>query len=235
MSDKPVIFSAPMIRALLSGRKSQTRRVLKEQPFPSGYVDGPIAVYRVWADRDYDVEGAFVRFSAPAVGGDATAWNDINIPYFRGQRLWVREAWRTLQKWDDLSPRHLAEGDVDKVVYEAAERIRNPLWAWGKLRSPIHMPRALSRLTLTVTSVHVERLQDITEADAIAEGIECREGCWATWNPDGTMRCGGSADPAEAYRCIWINIHGPGAWALNPWVAAISFTVEQRNIDEAAP
>ena len=120
-------------------------------------------------------------------------------------------------------------------VYYAADQhfFMNQPFALRTNRSPIHMPRWASRITLTVTDVRVQRLQEISQDDAIAEGIEFRpDSGWATWNSDGSMRCGGSPMPIDAYRCLWTNINGTGAWDENPWVAAYTFTVERHNIDK---
>jgi hypothetical protein len=92
------------------------------------------------------------------------------------------------------------------------------------------MPRWASRLTLTVTDVRVQRLQEIAEADAVAEGVNpCLEGNQCPDGPHGG--CCAMYDPKDAYAALWNSLHGPDAWDANPWVYALTFTVHHRNID----
>ena len=127
------------------------------------------------------------------------------LPYAPGDRLWVREAWcDTMQ------------GPAYKATWGIEQQ-------W---RSPIHMPRWASRLTLIVTDVRVERIQDISEADAQAEGCH-------VYASSATIDCD-TPDPRQEYRRLWNSLHGPDAWDANPWVAAIRFDVRRENIDAAA-
>lgn len=212
MSDKPILFSGPMVRALLAGTKTQTRRTIKPRVHSSLF-DG------TWAD-------------SYVLDPGNKDWRERDLRIAVGDRLWVREAW-TL---------HDRASDVGTVAYQAtikshgwtetieqfprdvtlATRVQPVQQGW---RPSIHMPRWASRLTLTVTDVRVERLQDIGTADAMAEGIE-RSG-------DGYAAPGMSwvGSPELAYRCLWEAINGPGSWAANPWVAAYTFTVQHGNID----
>lgn len=186
MADRPIIFSAPMVRALLYGRKTQTRRVLKP---PYGTLE-----YR----RD-------------------GTWRPICTKFFPGDRLWVREAWTLGKDAGDIGRWH----PDDRVFYRASdddETTFPPRW-----RSPIHMPRWASRLTLTATDVRVHRLQEISEEDAQAEGIS------SEWD---NFELYGQSEPYRyGFSALWNSIHGPGAWDANPWVAAITFTVRKGNID----
>lgn len=200
MTDRSIIFSAPMVRALLAGTKTQTRRVCKEP----------------WGTQEW-------------VGGE---WRPIPR-YAPGDRLWVREAWMVRSEFDHLSPARIAseEGSKSAIgVWYAANDDEYVLIELGRLRSPIHMPRWASRLTLLVTEVRVQRLHDITFADARAE--DCDPG-YREEAPDcADPTCRGSHEgELWHYRAIWNSIHGPGAWDLNPWVAAITFTVHRQNID----
>jgi hypothetical protein len=215
MTDRPIIFSAPMVRALIDGRKTQTRRVLKLDPAPVEY-DG------MWMWKSGIRWGAVSNPTYPP------------LPYATGDRLWVREVCATWALSDYRSAVYRADEtdtEWDNVKHDA----RTGAW---KLRSPIHMPRWASRLTLTVTDVRVQRLQEISEADAKAEGVEHDAESQGWW---GCAANGvGGATPrfstAElAFRDLWNSIHGPDAWDANPWVAAVTFTVERRNIDEARP
>lgn len=207
MTDRPIIFSAPMVRALLQGRKTQTRRVLKPQPVMS----------------------------------EVTAW--IVPPYATGDRLWVREAWRPHYLGDDVWNLDVSyPADSERRTIMDGEFGDND-WNWPKAAdrgnaSPIYMPRWASRITLSVTDVRVQRLQDISEADAVAEGIEPLEGSKGPnfytremWRKGQVIASHNTPTAAECYRGLWEDLHGPDAWDTNPWVCALTFTVERKNID----
>jgi hypothetical protein len=204
MVDRPIIFSAPMVQALLAGRKTQTRRLARR--------------YREVPTSD-DGEG-LLRLPTP--------WQRAQP----GDRLWVRENWRAGQGYDDVKPRDLptpAQVHI-RIGYEADDPVPDLL---GALRPSIHMPRWASRLTLTVTDVRVQRVQEISEADAQAEGIaQFENGRWhyeANPEPAYVRLTGQTA--RDVFHDLWHTIHGPGAWDANPEVVALTFTVEQRNID----
>jgi len=200
MSDRPIIFSAPMIRALLDGRKSMTRRVLKVQP---GELDCPISVGCEWHVTD-------------SRGGNMSP---LPVPYAVGDRLWCREGFS--YGWPVEENHQLPECNQEHAITYRTDG--NRPFGGGKWHSPIHMPRWASRLTLIVTDVRVQRLQDISEADAVAEGIE----------PGRRLSCGGMSHTAVDIFCdIWNSLHGPEAWGANPWVAALTFTVHRCNIDQ---
>lgn len=192
-----------MVRALLDGRKTQTRRVIRAAEGADFHRVSPDGL-RHFFGFDEVREGGQCGVQLPC------------LPFAPGDRLWVKETWRTLQKWDDMKPRHVMD-DVDNIDYAASGFRRNPLWAWGKTRVSIFMPRWASRITLRVTDVRVERLQDCSEADALAEGVEL-------------LHTGSS--PVVAYSTLWNLINGPGAWEANPWVVAVTFSVVRGNIDQ---
>ncbi|TIU02393.1 MAG: hypothetical protein E5W43_01035 [Mesorhizobium sp.] len=221
MTDRPILFSGPMVRALLAGRKTQTRRIWT---IPKGHK---------WTDEATGIlvyEGNGVEYGI----------NELRCRYAVGDRLWVREAWRTTCNLDSSKPRFLDAGHRSKVTFEADSENRNPLWAFGRLRAGMHMPRWASRLTLTVTEVRVQRLQDISEADALAEGVEEVE----PW--EGMRRFKVYGDGGEKLACpygarisystLWDSLNAARGfgWEENPWVVAVSFTVAQRNIDAVA-
>lgn len=237
MVERPILFSGPMVRALLAGRKTQTRRVLKRQPQRhyweciEGYelrstptnlvtVDGKVAVqfhHRIPLNSHEDVE----------------PWNVC--PYGQpGDRLWVREAFLFPKSLDDLSPAEVGDKALDagysapwcptqyevdgarRTAQEWASFMTPPTEAVpGRLRASMHMPRWASRITLEITEVRVERLQSISEADAIDEGLQSTDG--GAWLP------GPCDHPEWAYHLLWDQINGEGSWAANPWVWAVSF------------
>ena len=202
MKERPIIFTAESVRALLSGAKTQTRRLVKPQPsagvrrspfVPSGLEDG---------------HGRGIR-----------------IPWYVGDRLWVRETWAQIYDvapFDDGDPSHIefrADGDPERLPGEWPSEERDdpecPRW-----RSPWFLKRKDSRIDLEITDVRVQRLQNITEEDARAEGTP---GDHSVHWPDG--------DPGTIYdahkRCFanaWDRINGKRAsWASNPWAWTLTF------------
>jgi hypothetical protein len=255
--ERPILFSAPMVRAILDGRKTQTRRAIKPQPGPD--IDPErFRACRPMTRRKYRYMG----------NPDLVPPCEISIrPFaFVGQRIWVKEHHR-LACWNDRGEVVIeyADGtrsewtdagdDGETWVENATLRLPDgyeedpSLIPW---RSPATMPRWASRITLEVTDVRVERLQDITEADAVAEGLLAREGDGAGPGPgykwrgtgyhgagftksgeptfhtpgvNGRCSCAvGGPTPAQcAYREYWDARHGRGSWAANPWVWALTF------------
>lgn len=216
MADRPIIFSAPMVRALLDGQKTQTRRVLKlagrapEYIGPIGCQDDPTCWGWDHADGGYITVAGDDNDHLP---GWRDGWRDWSGAYAPGDRLWVREAvcWVSAWGW-----RYRADNDDLTEKREAGEV--------GRWRPSIHMPRWASRLTLTVTDVRVQRLQDISEADAIAEGGDATR----------VTEFHTLAMPSfiAGFQGLWNSLHGPGAWDANPWVVALTFDVVRGNIDQ---
>jgi hypothetical protein len=225
MSDKPILFSGPMVRALLAGTKTQTRRALNPQP-----VLQTNCLYHV-----SNKHGGMLNVAEEDVGRCAVDYLRIAV----GDRLYVREAWRVPAQDDRIPPRDLPR----QIIGYEADYSSGNIIAPGRLRPGMHMPRWASRLTLTVTYVRVERLRDISEADAQAEGIT-RIG--AEYVGRGSKEWergpnfyqvdigGGTMNDATAvalYMRLWDWINGDGSADLNPWVAAYTFNVERGNID----
>lgn len=246
MTERPILFSAPMVRAILSGTKTQTRRIVKPvRRYEHNNVCRPDMAaeqHTVWWHGESERVGCLqvCSYGAP------------------GDRLFVRETWRTALDLDRLSPLHIAEKCIDAgypkpwapLKYEADNvevnrfGLRDLGDAWGKTRVSIHMPRWASRITLEVTGVRVERLQAITEEDAKAEGVE-------RYDDDGVTYYGplnrGHASATVAFQRLWDEINGkprpmlddddepvlddngrprmvaPISWSSNPFVWVISF------------
>jgi len=241
VTDRPIIFSAPMVRALLDGRKTQTRRVLKPQPVQEN---------GLWWWHPSKYWGA-----ASNVYQHGDAWRSYpGFPYAVGDRLWVRESiGRRPASFLGIEAKNGVESafyaaDGEDVVEQAGFNIC-PWWPQMRSLPPIHMPRWASRLTLTVTDVRVQRVQDISEGDARAEGARhfpdlplatptARPNRWSMEEPKNTDDALSSA--RWAFANYWIKLHGRNehdfsAWDANPWVVALTFTVERRNIDAAHP
>ena len=218
IKERPILFSAPMVRAILDGRKSQTRRVVNRlRKF--GSISGPLTDF-----GKSDTQGYDWHFRDKGM-----RWHDIDearlldlCPHGKiGERLWVRE--RTEE--DCLGSTSLAR-------YSADGKISNHTWWYSRKSCPsIHMPRWASRILLEITNVRVERLQDISEEDAIAEGIDRVGGKYScsTWRnyrigKPGEMSCHCSYPP-WSYLTLWESINGPGSWDLNPLVWVLEFKV----------
>jgi len=219
MTERPIPFSAEMVRAILDGRKTQTRRNIKYTTEHRG----PINPAYLEAHKDHP------------------GWKDI-CPYGQpGDLLWVREPfcahWGAppydapqsyrIVTGDELPPIEQENGDF----YQPVPSDIMTIWYEAEGNKPFHMewklpdemPRWASRITLRITDIRVERLQDIPEDDARAEG--------AMWHDGGTYWHSGwrhdysdvHADAYSSFERLWNHINGPGAWDANPWVWAISF------------
>lgn len=236
--ERPILFSAPMIRAILNGSKTQTRRVIKPQP----KWDGHLWVYP--PDADYSYGTTFVTDESmrdhlfhEVYGTHGTPYGSV---YGDGtaDTLWVRETWNAIFRRDDgmrvwwaETPKHLrTQTNSYGVVYRADMEPEAEPYPWAP---SIFMPRWASRITLRITDVRAERVQEISEEDARAEGIE--------WTEDGPLHAhfldphfGGKNVPAwlnfrtarEAFAVLWDTINGdrPGcSWDDSPWVWVIEF------------
>lgn len=209
MKEYPIIFSGPMVRAILEGRKIQTRRVIKPQPDKEVKQVG-FSFFANFAEGE--IEWRYERGKFRIV--------KCRCPYGKqGDQLWVRETFATPGNWDDHKPSELLENWFipQQLKYRATEEF--PEGGYYTWRPSIFMPRWASRITLQVERIRVERLQDITEEDAIAEGVL-----------DPTL------DPtikgylaATLFIDLWNEIcakRGFG-WNANPWVWVVEFsTVE---------
>lgn len=233
--DRPILFSAPMIRALREGRKTQTRRILKLQPIQFAIDDAgtlcDVGCLHINGDRRPRIKlGRVVTLQ--------------ELPYAAGDRLWVKETWRTSVCQDAIKPSIMEtpgngygwpvwyEADGGTVTWRGSDGGGPGFENAGKLRPSIFMPRWASRLTLLVTDVRVERLQSISEADAAAEGlIKLRSGRFAV--NKGEQYAGLARYTARArFGDLWSEINGPESWEANPWIVAVSFVVQARNIND---
>lgn len=225
MTDRPILFSAPMVRALLADRKTQTRRILKPQP-ECGYA----------GDTPYFSWNGFTGLWPD----DWQQAKERNVKISVGDRLWVRETWSGEHEFHDIKPSERKSF----VAGEGVPYFRENVWFWAdgnpdfgdweRPRPAIHMPRWASRITLIVTDVRVERLQDISEEDAFAEGAYRGKASGRFADNYVAMAIAGDwfATARAWYRNLWDRINGAGAWDKNPWVIAYTFRVIKQNIDQ---
>lgn len=215
--ERPILFSAPMVRAVLEGRKTQTRRVVKPQP------EAPRAIYEPGHCREVLFDSLACSSSGSPCSAVGWHWSmqcaggavisdgakvETLCPYGKpGDRLWVKETFAV------IPGQPYANGKEDDILVTKADC--GPLHAAlvSKWKPSIFMPRNLSRITLEITNVRVERLQDISEADAISEGVV----------PGGRFpMCA-----RGVYADLWDSINGEGSWDKNPWVWVIEFRHER--------
>lgn len=246
MKERPILFSAPMVQAILEGRKTMTRRIITDEialawMLPAGFSKEFIAlpenhlcrygyagdrlwVKEKWRVGAWDVDSGRIAVdyaASPDLG--KTPWRDVEDENL-WERLWVDSS-------DDAERAGLSLGEDDSYHWEPG---RGPC----RWRPSIFMPRAFSRITLEIVNVRVERLQDIIEEDALCEGIQEK-------NVIGGATCAGGMhqeitepryffdgcdeegfdDAVSAYRSLWESINGSGSWDANPWVWVIEFKV----------
>jgi hypothetical protein len=201
-----ILFSAQMVRAILDGHKTQTRRSVNPQP-----------------DR-VDQTGVYLL----SEGDDGAMFRrNIKCPHPVGTRLWVRETWSPDHQsfYPHFRTVYRANWDVeteDGEVYSPEARAYFPF----KWRPSIHMPRWASRITLEVTGVRVQRLQDLSDIEAQAEGIR-RRGPDIGWHWE-TGYGEHYQAPRYAFQALWKQVNGPNSWAVNPWVWAYTFKKVRR-------
>lgn len=200
--ERPILMSAPMVRALLSGAKTQTRRVVKPQPLGGApTLLEHLLPHQRWATDEAEEEHVW------------------KCPYGEpGDRLWVRETWALDDEDGAMMFRADLGRDVNADDWERGRLDGVPRYRW---RPSIHMPRRLSRITLEITGVRVERLQEISEGDAYDEGT-------AEWCAE-TQRNGNKwPNIVRAYQGLWESINGRGSWDANPWVWVLEFRTLER-------
>ncbi|MEQ0036385.1 hypothetical protein ABLU74_04515 [Klebsiella sp. GG_Kp161] len=200
MKERGMIFNAEMVRALLSGRKTQTRRIMKPQPepCPRGGHWWPSNVFKTMLHVEDEMQNG--KGGWGGLVGDACPFGDL------GDRIWVRETWAEagasapdLKLYRANYPEHVPS------IYENVPPNEEIRWT-----PSIHMPRWASRILLEITDVRVERLKSISDGDAIREGCSTAD-----------MMSGDCV--ADVFARLWVSIYGSDSWNANPWVWVISF------------
>ncbi|HDH1373442.1 TPA: hypothetical protein PIT97_002063 [Klebsiella quasipneumoniae subsp. similipneumoniae] len=216
MKERGVIFNGEMVRAILHGRKTQTRRIVKG-------TDGAVKFCKEW---DINGEEIFVVLGEKDHTGMNPVLGALSCPFGAvGDRIWVREAFRV----------HSLATNVATLAYKASERNswteqthRVPVAVCNKPATPekwtpsLHMPRWASRILLEITDVRVERLNAISEEDARAEGI-IDGGCLNCGEPEPCGCANPEPDATDAFAYLWQSIYGQESWNADPWVWVIEF------------
>ena len=237
MRERPILFSAPMVRAILGGTKTQTRRMVKCNIPICGVASSEdwvhcmavrMPVYPSQEEINKKIEQ--IKGSIHPLISEFGHLFSVRCPYGKpGDRLWVREAFSGPHSVDGLPPSEWNPCAWNCPIWYWADG--NPIQGdWTRPRPSIHMPRWASRILLEVTGVRVERIQDISEADAQAEGIvsrrigtgDARTGCRDAFG----LACDDSvwaSSTIQAYGALWESINGPDSWSANPWVWVVEF------------
>ncbi|EPX3097459.1 TPA: hypothetical protein L9Q10_001081 [Klebsiella pneumoniae] len=197
MKERGMIFNGEMVRALLSGRKTQTRRIIKD-----------CTVGRDQISKFIQIEKKFIGCYPEDVPELIRECCPYGIP---GDRIWVRETWN---KYGGLLT---YRADHDWIDDMRKETVCTAKWV-----PSIHMPRWASRILLEITDVRVERLNAISEEDARAEGI-IDGGCLNCGEPEPCGCANPEPDAADAFAYLWQSIYGQESWNANPWVWVIEF------------
>jgi len=213
MKDRPILMSDPMVRAILDGTKTQTRRVVKSQPQPNGGIGlHPVKPYQT-------TSGGWTWVLAATRHG--SGGNIFTCPYGDpGDRLYVKEAWRTSGEYNMRKPRELPD---DAPIEYIASTPYDEARLTGRYRHARFMMRWMSRITLEIEDVRVERLQEIGDRDVLAEGCVIPEKPAPYRDACGELVLPHERTASDVYRALWESINGPSSWALNPWVWVVSF------------
>lgn len=212
---RPILFSTPMVQAILDGRKTQTRREIKYKK----NIKNPKIGFTAFTEK-----GSFSVRGVHENGQYGESF--FKMPICKGDILWVRETFafapldlESKKNWPELSD----------YIYKATTLNSTTL----KWKPSIFMPKEACRIFLEVTNVRVERLQDISEEDAIVEGIT--EYAYGYWHNYESSFCGGrpktSVDyknPIESFKTLWQSINGKESWKANPWVWVYDFKKIER-------
>ncbi len=195
MKERPILFSTPMVKTILDGRKTQTRRVIIPQP---KFVKSGVSAYA------YEWKGQYVSLKKGLI--ELCPYGQV------GDRLWVRETWAIIKENDNVPIYEMSQNSG--LFFKADNPTSTKV---GKWRPSIHMPRWASRITLEITEVRVERLQEITEEDCYKEGIELPHKRY-----DGVDRA-----TRLLFQYLWdtLNAKRGYGWDTNPWVWVLSFNL----------
>jgi hypothetical protein len=201
VKERPILFSTPMVKAILEGRKTVTRRIVDIDPELAKHVTK-------WGYSIFTAEGCIsARTKQPTTHGHRYGEKWIKMKYGKpGDILWVRETWSKIHyEGVDEKPTYIFKTDDVGAVKH--------IW-----KPSIHMPRVACRLRLEIQSVRVERLHDITEEDAVREGVEWMRTGWKDYLKDGVW-----FDAKSSFNSLWQSINGAESWNTNPWVWRIEF------------
>ena len=225
VKERPIVFSGEMVKAILAGRKTMSRRIIKEQPMQPCYQSGDwyADLYKggykdnsnwfLWGKRGTKIEHKLGHGFGKCPYGK------------KGDRLYVKEAYRLEHAFDDDKP---SEVYYSPVLYLADNSVGNMTptdgtngFVYGRYRHARFMPKKFARIWLEITNVRVERLHEITTQDITDEGVMSNKGYRTRgkrWD----------AFQRIAFQAVWGSIHGQNAWEINPWVWVVEFKLEDK-------
>ena len=244
MKERPILFNAEMVQAILSGRKTQTRHIIKPNKWEKEYWEKAEQLinagthyaefaYRTTTHKRAEQENNFivrheqVKAGTTAMANDTLLHQDYEAPPIycplgqAGDHLWVRESWSTHACFNDISSKYLS--DCRSIHYWADGDCET-----GKKRPSTQMPRWASRILLEITKIRVERLNDISESDCLKEGIV--DGCCLRCRFEACRCKDRKPDLIQGFAREWSSVNGffPNggkAWRDNPWVWVVEFKV----------
>ena len=227
MKARPILFKPDMVRAILDGRKTQTRRIVKPLAGagwrPETAHGDALRLGKITSP--HPKKGRFGLFMRREIHPGSGKYEHDLVPCpcgAPGDLLWCRETWQVSEFPDYEPPMYLYAANPSD---HSELRERGLSW-----RPSIHMPRHASRLTLEITDVRVERLQDISEEDARAEGI-VDGGCLNCGEPEPCACAEPAPDARDAFIHLWRSINGEESWTANPWVWVVEFHPHHMNVD----
>lgn len=201
---KPILFSTTMVKAILEGRKTQTRRVIKPQP-------GKDTNVSFMPNPPLDWCGKWFPYKWETEEGESIS---KRCPYGNiGDILWVRETWQYTDSSINIQPGY---------VYRATDPDWESMEVW-KWKPSIFMPKSAARIFLKITDVKVERLQNISEEDAIKEGVKIDSEGYECWDYLKNFYGGFCFSPEQSFESLWQKINGTESWKSNPFVWVIEF------------
>lgn len=225
IKERPILMSAPMVRAILEGRKTQTRRIIKPQPYFDAQNN---LIFGKW-NYGQDLYGSHVLSKRNLA---------LKCPYGKvGDRLWVRESYKRwcIDGTDTIEDgwwfvRYRSDNNIQKhcAIWDSCDTYYSPSEV-GCDKEPdrwepsTHMPRWASRILLEITGVRIERLQDITWQNAMKEGVVFDDDCDSWFNYQ--SKRWDCIDPIESYKSLICKINGPETWEKNPWAWVVEFEV----------
>lgn len=232
MNDKPINMTSDSVRKILAKLKRHTRRALKDQPLDNHWKGLEGYELKVSQPHESGDGSWYIRYWHKTDEHGCTEATVIKCPYVVGQHLWVREDYASIPAWDSTKPSDIPEGVTRHYYADHGDLINTA--GWGKKRSGMFMPRKFSRITLEIVSIKVERVQDISEADCIAEGIavfllQSMDDPSAWYQSAPGVHQARSA--VSSYALLWDEINGkkPGRnWQSNPWCWCVEFRMVEK-------
>ena len=240
MMERPILFSGPMVQAILAGRKTMTRRIAKH--IKELNIESYEREEKLFTSWTVKFEPGFRKIRASHSGGLLTKEEALCFianeycPHGRiGDRLWVREAFGEVYDICEHPEMDSCPDERWHIEWKYRADSEQPVIEHGYFtgwKPSIHMPREVSRIVLEITDIRIERLQDISEADALAEGVEpveiiCSRDGEKTAYRDYEFSGIYPNSPKDSFKSLWRKINGADSWAANPWVWVVEFKVIQ--------